>query len=929
MALEQRHLPAGLAALAVACSLVLAGCGKDTSSSLVASGTELMAKKEPASAAIQFKAALQKDPSSAQVRYLLGQALLDAGDPAGATLELSKALDAQYDQSKVLPALARAMLLSGGARKLTTLYSSVTLPDKLADASLKTSVANAWGVLGEFKKAQSVLAAALEEAPDYAPGVILSARVAASEGRSDEALAAADRVLKADPANYDAWQLRGEVLAGPKQDTAGAIEAFGKALALQPAYLPAHQALVVIYVKAKKPAEAKAQVEKLRQVLPKHPQTIFLQAQMALTERDLPAANEFALQLLRSLPDNVQVLQLAGTISALKGELVLADAQFGKAVQLEPDSAYARRGLAKVQLRVAQPGKALQSIEPITRADSRDAEALSLAGEAQLQLGNAPVAEELFNRAAKLSPDDPRLRTSLALLKLAHGEAAAAFQQLEAISAASPNDTFTDLALVSARLKRKEYDAALKAIDVMAKKQPKSITALDLRGRVQIARKDYGAARAAFEEALVVDPAFFTATANLASLDVLEGQRDRARQRLEAAVKANARNAQARMALADMRLQDGAPLTEIQQILAEGIQASPTDPAPRLHLIELLLRKRQFKPALTVAQEATASLPNDADLIDALGRAQAQSGDTQQAISTFKKLAALDTTSARAQMRLADIYKATGNKEGAVASLRRAIEIDPNMESAQASLISLMIQDGRPKDALELARKLQSRDPNSAAGYILEGAIHRRTKAPDAAIAVYRKGIQSASNKSALAVELHRILITSNRVPEAEKFADQWLKDHPKDQVFENQLATSLMLRGLYERAETHFAHLAAEMPNDAMVLNNLAWLLVTRGKPGGVALAQRAVDLLPNRPALMDTLALALALDKQLPKALDLQKKAVEIAPGDMALRFNLAKIAVQAGDKTTARAELDKLAAMGSKLPYQAEVGKLMKML
>jgi putative PEP-CTERM system TPR-repeat lipoprotein len=927
MPLQRRHLSAGVATVTLACSLLLAGCGKESSASLISSGTELLARKEPGSALIQFKAALQKDPSSAQARYLLGKALLEAGDPSGATLELSKAMDAQFDPTQVLPALARAMLLSGGARKLTTLYATITLPDKLADASLKTSLANAWGVLGDFKKAESTLAAALEEAPDYAPGVILGARVAASEGKADEALAAADRVLKADPGNYDAWQLRGEVLANSRQDTAAAIEAFGKALAVQPAYLPAHQSLVVIYVKANKLPEAKAQVDKLRSVLPRHPQTLFLQAQMALAEKDLPAANEFAQQLLRGLPDNVPVLLLAGTVSALKGELVLADAQFAKAIQLAPESAYARRGLAKVQLRVAQPTKAMQSIEPITRADSRDAEALSLAGEAQLQLGNAPVAEDYFNRAAKLAPDDPRLRTSLALLKLAQGEAAAAFQQLESISAANPTDSFTDLALISARLKRKEYDAALAAVDVLSMKQPKSIIALDLRGRVQIARKDYRAAREAFEQALLIDPAFFTATANLAAMDVQDGQHDKARQRLEAAVAGNARNSQARMALADLRLQDGAPLTEVQQILADGIQANPTDPAPRLHLIEMLLLKRQFKPALTVAQEASASLPNDADLTDALGRVQAQTGDTQQAVSTFKKLAALETTSARAQLRLADVYKATGNREGAVASLRRAIEIDPNMEPAQTSLISMMLQDGRPKDALELARKLQVRSPGAVAGYILEGAIHRRTKEPDAAIATYRKGLQQATHSSALAVELHRILLITHRGPEAERFADQWLKDHPTDRVFENQLANSLMLRGQFDRAETHFTRLAAEMPNDAMVLNNLAWLLTARGKPGGVPLAQRAMDLLPNRPALMDTMALALVLDKQLPKALDLQRKAVEISPGDMSLRFNLAKIAILAGEKTMARTELEKLAAMGPKLPFQDEVSKLMK--
>ena len=111
--------------------------------------------------------------------------------------------------------------------------------------------------------------------------------------------------------------------------------------------------------------------------------------------------------------------------------------------------------------------------------------------------------------------------------------------------------------------------------------------------------------------------------------------------------------------------------------------------------------------------------------------------------------------------------------------------------------------------------------------------------------------------------------------------------------------------------------------------LNNLAWVLTAQGKPGAVAHAQRANDLSPNRPTLMDTLALALTGEKQFPKALEVQRKAIEVAPGDMGLRLGLAKIAIVAGDKALAKTELDKLATMGTKLPFHAEVLRLLKTL
>jgi Flp pilus assembly protein TadD len=78
-----------------------------------------------------------------------------------------------------------------------------------------------------------------------------------------------------------------------------------------------------------------------------------------------------------------------------------------------------------------------------------------------------------------------------------------------------------------------------------------------------------------------------------------------------------------------------------------------------------------------------------------------------------------------------------------------------------------------------------------------------------------------------------------------------------------------------------------------------------------------------------MDTLAQALASEGQNSKAVDVMKQALAIDAKNPSLRLNYAKLLIQAGDKSTARGELNELAALGDKFPRQKEVGELLKTL
>src|SRR5690606_22269201 len=117
--------------------------------------------------------------------------------------------------------------------------------------------------------------------------------------------------------------------------------------------------------------------------------------------------------------------------------------------------------------------------------------------------------------------------------------------------------------------------------------------------------------------------------------------------------------------------------------------------------------------------------------------------------------------------------------------------------------------------------------------------------------------------------------------------------------------------------------------PNNAIALNNQAWVAGRLGRDDAVSLAERANAAAPRQPAFMDTLAMLLSERKEHAKAIELQKEVVALQPRTPLFKLNLAKIYLRAGDKPAAKPLLEELKAMGKEFPRQAEVDNLIKQL
>lgn len=924
MTFKKNHTRAALSALLV--SLLLVACG-DNPEAMISSAKDYLAKNDNKSAIIQIKNALQKNPDLPEARFLLGRSLLESGDPAGAETELRKALALNYPQDPIVPLLANALLTQGQVKKLTDEFGKTNLVDKTAQAALLTSLAVAYAAQGQTEAAQTALSTALAAAPDYPIAKLIQARQKGAQRDFEGALALTDEVIAKNPQSFEAWKLKGDLLRFAKNQPDEALAAYRKSIEIRPEFLAGQAAAVTLLLQQNKLPDAAGQIEQLRKVAPNHPQTKLLQAHLAYQQKDLKTARELVQQVLKAAPTNVQGMQLAGAIELQLNSPVQAEAYLTKALQATPGLPLARRLLVMTYLRSGQANKALETLKPGLTGNNVDPGLYAVAGEVYLQNNDVKKAEEYFTKATQQDPKNARNRTSLALTHMISGQVDSAFGELENI-AASDTGTTADMALISAHLRRQELDKALKAIDALEKKQADKPLAANLRGRVLLAKRDRPGARKSFERALQIDPLFFPAVASLAGLDLADKKPQDAKARFDAVLAKDPKNAQALLAQAELAARTGASKDEVGKLIGNAVAANPTEAAPRLLLIDFHLRNKDVKQATSVAQDAVAAMPDSPELLDALGRTQLAASEFNQAIASFNKLAGMQPLSPQPYLRLADVHMANKDKAAAAASLRKALDIKPDLQQAQRGTILLDMDGKNVAGALATAKTMQKQGPKDAVGYVLEGDINASQKNWDAAVSAYQTGLKQVSSAE-LAVKLHSVLLAAGKTAEAEKFSANWQRDQPKDAIFLLYLGDGAINRKDYTGAENLYNRVTQLQPNNAVAINNLAWVTARLNKDGAIALAEKANTLAPNQPAFMDTLAMLLSDKGDYAKALEIQTKAIALQPQNPMFKLNLAKIHIKGGKKDLAKAPLDELAKLGDKFGGQKEVTELRKSL
>jgi putative PEP-CTERM system TPR-repeat lipoprotein len=910
-------------ALALVLAVSICACRGDDPAALMASAKHYMQQREFGASIIQLKNLLQKNPDNVEARFLLGVAWLEQDDAAAAQVQLDKAVQLGFSSDELQVALARAALARGQADKLLERFGSRALSAPKAQAELRALVGTAHLARGQTEDAARAFDDALRLDPSNVTAHLGTARLAAGAQDLSGAVAHVERALAAAPASVPALLLKGDLLATQSRLDA-AEAAYRAAVDAAPSRLAPRLSLIMHLLNVGLPEKAAAEVAAMEATAPRDPRMLYAKALVLVRQQNFSAAKHAVLQVLKAAPEHVPSLTLAGIAALNTGALAEAESHLRKAVFNEPQALGAKRLLATTHLRMGKTDVALSEVHDLLQV-SQDPGTLALAGEAYLASGNPAAAARHYEQAKALAPKDTSVRTRLGLVRFAAGEPERAISELEAASDDDAKDYQADLALIANYLRKREADKALAAVQALERKQPENPLTYNLKGAALILKKDLTGARANFERALGLQLTYMPAVNNLARLDLRENNRDAARRRYQDFLDRDPYNEPALIGLAAVLRTTGADALEIEKLLQQAVAGNPASVSAHSALINFYMRSGNFNAALGAAQSAQAALPGEPRMLQAVGMTQLATGQTRQALANLTRLAEMQHGAPEPQVLLAKAHMAAKQPDDAIKALRAALALRPDLDAAQREIAAIYVATGRHEDALREAKAVQARRPQNALGYVLEAELYLAQKNLDLAARTYRAALKKF-DRAALALRTHAILEAAGKSLDADALAEDWIRRHPKDAAMLAYLADRDLDAKRYERAEERYRSALQRMPDNALFLNNLAWVSHELKRSAALEYAERAYALAPDNPAIMDTLGEILADAGQVERGLELLGRAADAAPDAHQIRLNFAKSLIKTDRKIAARKELEQLARLDEKLPQRQEAVKLL---
>lgn len=330
---------------------------------------------------------------------------------------------------------------------------------------------------------------------------------------------------------------------------------------------------------------------------------------------------------------------------------------------------------------------------------------------------------------------------------------------------------------------------------------------------------------------------------------------------------------------------DAGRMSEAIDLARRAVGRFPADPEPSRWATQLLINVQRWDEALFEAEEwsrRTRDNPLSSELAVAsillqLGRAH----DAVQRLTRFE--AQLNREVSREPQNLAlwiECLANAGEVDRAMRTAQPLLDIDPRWRQG----LMRMTRRIHPQHAFELLTSLSEQ----AGAHPLDMA-------------------ELAEHWLALAGRVE----CEPCIAEAESLAQRAVSDPQARQAAQLLLGSVAEARGDLELAERRYRELLAELPQHAVTLNNLAWVLAQQGDRADEALLliDQALAIAADHPDFLDTRAATL---KQLGRFQDAKRalqRALQVRPGDPGITLNLIDVLLDSGDTADAERWLTQL--------------------
>lgn len=889
-------------------------------------GQRLFDQGDLNAAVIQLKNAIQRDPNHAAARYLLGRIYIASGNGASAEKELRKARSLGGVPDQLIVDLGRAYLLQG---KFRAMLEELPLPEPdhqvygemlllHGDAQLASREA------ARARESYDLAAKALPEDPRPLLGL---ASVAIADAQRDQAESYVDSALTLSTTSIQALMLKGE-LRNAANDFKAARTSFGAAVELAPNNLAARLALASAQIALGQDDLAEESLSLVEQRIPNHPSAAHLRAIVLLRQGDVTAALARLEELGPSLDQHTPGLLLRGAIRYQLNQVDLAVADLRSVMARAGNHLPTQKLLGAAYLKQGKLDPAIDLLEQAAATAPDDPQLNALLGTAYLQQGQTAKALGHLERAASVNPDQPELLRQLALGNLMVGDSAQAVTALKSSLDLGADQRSTRLLLGLAELHRGNPDGTLTAAREIRAADPESPIGWNLEGGALLAKGQLDDARQAFASALELDADFLPARINLAQLALRDGNHAEAEGQFRQILLRDEASVRAYLGLARISLQQGNGNEAVYRLdKAAGIKLEAS-PERVVEIAGLYQAAGALDKALEILTRARRQAPDSAPILLALARAQAAGSEFADAIANYQAVLARAPDVADVHFELGQAQGLAGRAEEARRSLRQALNLNPDLTDAYVRLARLELGEEGLAKALELAEQLRARDPGATAADALAGDLYLASGRPRDALEAYEAG-WVRERTQALVIGRSQAKWQMDDKASAISVLRDWLAENPEDQAIRMQLAGSLLSSGQQDLAIAEYEALEEEQWQNPILLNNLAYLYLERDDPRALDMARRAHQLAPGSPEIMDTLGWVLVRRDAPEEALEFLQVAAEALPDQRDVGYHLTVALDALGRSAEARAILTDILQDGRQFPSRKDAEALLRRL
>ncbi|MCG5509643.1 XrtA/PEP-CTERM system TPR-repeat protein PrsT [Ectothiorhodospira lacustris] len=926
--MQKTLLSRSVTALILLPALMLGGCGQTSYSAdeRMERALTFQAEGDLRAGMIEYRNILQTEPNHVEARWRLGVAHLELGEAAAAEGEFRRAMHLGWDAPEAAVLMARAQQMQGRFDSVVSGLDPDRLqrPEDIRDAE----VLMGWALLGLERPddAADAFRKALELAPHHAPALTGLAQVHLLKGEIDRARLRLTEALEHQPDYTDAWDLLGEIFR-----TQGRLDDAEQAFTrmIESAAMPymGHFKRALTRIARQNWEGANEDHRALVRLGNDLPATAYIDGMIRFHGRDFQGAVRALETALRGNPGYLPALFFAGAAHYALGNLQQADTHLGRFVRVQPDSVAANRLLAAVRLQAGQVEDAEVLLDRALARDPADLLALELMAGVHAMRGDAAAGIGLLRERVALDPESIPARMRLARALIEGGERVAGLKELESLQSLIPDEQMLELATVVRLLEERNFQEALTLAQELDEKQPDRAALSNLIGVAHLGLGDLAQGRESFERARRQEPGNLIATRNLAVLAMQMEGPDQARQILESSLQQRPDDHRLLLLLANLEENRG-DRTRVGPLLERAVAAAPEALEPKILLARYYLNNDESRRAVSLLEGLRAANPDNPALLETLALSQAASGQVDNAITHLRRLTEIAPRNAETHYRLGLLQHQAGRPAEARGALARSLELDAEHLGALAALADLEREAGRPQEVLTLSRRLQSLEAGRAFGWLLEGDVHYAAESFGKAADAYESSYQAQATTES-AIKYFEARRRAGDLQQARRLLAGRVDAVPADAQSRMVLGTSFLETEEYDRALPHYEILVEQVPGNAILLNNLAFMYLRQGDERALAMAREAHRLAPEIPHIQDTLGMALLAQGDTVEALRLIQAAREALPDDPTIGYHHALALHHNQRSAEARAVLESLLAKSGAFSERAAAEALLSQL